>query len=143
MYARVFFLKSTPYNMWVMRVCIYSVGKDLVKQTWQISQTECFTSISQEGFTRETLVKTPCYHDSSHSSHVLYTWLLRRLASREIHMYFVLSLSLHTFSYSTLTIKNPPHKYRAKWLNKITIKFGTELKLTQNSCKSQLYNCYL
>ena len=26
-----------------------------------------------------------------------------------------------------------------KWLNKITIKFGMELKLTQNSRKSQLY----
>ena len=28
-------------------------------------------------------------------------------------------------------------------MNKITIKFGTELKLTKNSCKSQLYNLLL
>ena len=26
-----------------------------------------------------------------------------------------------------------------KWLNKITVKFGTELKPIQNSCKLQLY----
>jgi len=55
---------------------IYSVGKDLVKQTWQINQTECFTSISREGLTCKTLAKTPGFHDSSHSNHVLYTWLL-------------------------------------------------------------------
>ena len=42
-------------------------------------------------------------------------------------------------SYSPLQLKTP-YKYRKKWLNKFTIKFGIELKLTQNSCKSQLYS---
>ena len=62
------------------------MGKDLVKQTRQIRQIECFASISREGLTHETLAKTlgcTC-HDSSHSSHVLYTCLLHGLASREI-----------------------------------------------------------
>ena len=81
---------------------------------------------------------TPGWHDSMHSSHVLYTWLFRELASRKLQMFFILSLSLHTLSHSSLTIKNP-HKYKEIWLNKITIKFGMELKPTQNSCKSQLY----
>ena len=55
-------------------------------------------------------------------------------ASREIHLSFVLSLSLHTLS-QPLQLKTP-HKYREKkWLNKITIKFDTELKPTQNNCK--------
>ena len=30
-----------------------------------------------------------------------------------------------------------------KWLNKITVKFGMELKPIQNSCKLQLYSIYL
>ena len=60
-------------------------------------------------------------------------------ASREIHLFLTLSLSLHTLSHTTLIIKKTSHKYREKWLNKITIKFGMELKPTQNSCKLQLY----
>ena len=66
-------------------------------------------------------------------SRVSFSW-----ASLDIHLFFILSLSLHILSHSSLTIKNP-HKYREIWLNKITIKFGTELKPAQNSCKLQLY----
>ena len=54
---------------------IYSVGKDLVKQNITFCQTECFASTLRVAFTRETLAKG--WHDSSSSSHVLYTWLFR------------------------------------------------------------------
>ena len=60
-------------------------------------------------------------------------------ASREIHLFFILSLGLHTLSHSSLITNKNPHKYREKWLNKITIKFSMKLKPTQNNCKSQLY----
>ena len=101
---------------------IYSVGKDLVKQTWQISQIECFASISREGLTRKTLVKTPGWHDFSSSSHVLYTWLISWVsfsrASCEIHLFIILNLSLPTLSHSSLTIWNP-HTYSEIWLKKL------------------------
>ena len=118
---------------------IYSVSKDLVKQIWQISQTECFASILREGLTRETFTKTPYWYDSSPSSHVFYTWLISRVS-------FSWNLLVHHFKlesshFLTLILYNyKPQKYRKIWVYKITIKFGTELKATQNNCKSQLYN---
>ena len=53
---------------------INSVGEDMMEQISQNSKTECLAGISWEGLTRELLAKTK-YHDSSHSNHVLYTWL--------------------------------------------------------------------
>ena len=53
---------------------INSEGEDMVEQICQNNKTEYFASISREGFTRKLLAKTSC-HDSSHSSHILYTWL--------------------------------------------------------------------
>ena len=47
---------------------------------------------------------------------------------------WVFTLSLTYNSYNEIT-----QNARYIRLNKITIKFGTELKPTQNSCKSQLY----
>ena len=61
-----------------------NIGEDMVEQICQNSKIESFVSISREGPTREILAKTLDYHDSSLSSHVLYTWLLRGLASREL-----------------------------------------------------------
>ena len=40
--TRVFSLKSTPLNMWVM----YSVGEDIVEQICENSKTKCFVGIS-------------------------------------------------------------------------------------------------
>ena len=54
------------------------------KVTHKNLQVECFTSTSREGFTRETLAKLITRHNSLTSSHVLLTWLFRRLASREL-----------------------------------------------------------
>ena len=47
--------------------------------------------------------------------------------------------SSHSFTLIPYNLK--PHTYREKMIEKITIKFGMELKPTQNSCKSQLYKC--
>ena len=60
--SQVYFLGFSLWkrsSQYVGNKGIYSVGKDLVKQTWQISQIECFASISREGLTHETLTKTP------------------------------------------------------------------------------------
>ena len=56
--ARVFSLKSTPLNMWVMWVYIVWI------ENWCIryGKTECFTGISREGLTYKTLSKTNCHH---------------------------------------------------------------------------------
>ena len=56
------------------------------------------------------------------------------------HLWSWMSLeSSHSLSHTTFTMKS--HKNTGyKRLNKITIKFGMELKPTQISCKSQLYS---
>ena len=59
--VRVFSLKSTHFNMWVMWVYIVWV------ETWCIkykknSKIKCFTGISREGLTSKILVKTSCHH---------------------------------------------------------------------------------
>ena len=53
---------------------MYNVGKDIMEQICQNSKTECFVGILQESLTHEILTKTNC-HDSSHSYHMLSTWL--------------------------------------------------------------------
>ena len=67
---------------------------------------------------------------------------LRRKATHELpartSLVFNCLESSHSLSHTTLT-KKFHIKYRYIRLNKITIKFDTELKPIQNSCKSQLY----
>ena len=127
-------------------VGIYSVGRDLMYQIWQIGKTECFVGISREGLTRETFAKTAIIicHDSSHSSHVLSTcFTLREGFSRATYKNFFslqFALSFHTLSYTQPLQRNPTQNTGYKRLNKITIKFGMKLKPTQNSWKSQLYS---
>ena len=43
-------------------VGIYSVGTESVYQIGQSGKTECFTSVSREGLTRELLAKHSCLH---------------------------------------------------------------------------------
>ena len=115
----------------------------MVKQNFTFCQIESFASPSGVRLTRETLVKISnlawLFIFQSCALHVA---LLRVSFSRdtcENHLFILWSLSLNTLSHSSLIIRNP-HTYREKWLKKFTIKFGTELKPTQNSCKLQLYN---
>ena len=134
--TRVFSLKSTPLNMWVMMVYIVWV------ETWCIR----YDKIAKQNVSRVSRKKAlptkysqkPAIiicHDSSHSSHVLSTWLhfAGRLswATHENSFDLQFVLSLHTLSH-TQPINEISHK----------IKFGTELKPIQNSCKSQLYKIF-
>ena len=63
---------------------IYIVWVKGKKVTLKNLQAECFASTLREGLTRETLAKLIAWHDSSASSHMLLTWLLRRLASHKL-----------------------------------------------------------
>ena len=77
--SRVFLSEWLLYNLWVIKVYIVWVkGK---KVTLKIFQEECFMTTSREGLTHETLTKLTVWHDSLASSHMLFTWLLRGLAS--------------------------------------------------------------
>ena len=88
-------------------------------------------------------VVTIC-HDSSHSSHVPSTGFTSRevfsRATRENSLDLQFVLSLHTLSHTKHIQRNPTYNTGYIRLNRITIKFGTELKPKQISCKSQLYN---
>ena len=141
-FLRVFSLKSTPHNF-VANEGIYSVGKDLVKQNITFCQIKSFTIPSRVSLTRETLMKisslAQLFIFQSCSLHVAFSRISFSRDTREIHQFILLSLSLCTLSHSSLTIKNP-HTCREYMIEEITIKFGTKLKPTQNSCKLQLYS---
>ena len=87
---------------------IYSVGRDREYQMRQIDRTKCFTSISWEGLTCETLTKANCHHLSwlfafqSCVEHML-LFARRLLASypRKL-LWSSIALSLHTLSHTTL-----------------------------------------
>ena len=120
---------------------IYSVCKDLVKQNITFCQTKNFASTSRDGISHETLVKTSklawLFIFQSCALHMALSRVGFLRDTRKIHLFILLSLSLHTLSHSSLTIK--PTYIQGKIIEEITIKFGTELKLTQNSYKLQFY----
>ena len=82
-------------------------------------------------------------HDSLHSNHVLSTCFTSQesFSRATCEKFFALhfALSLHTLSHTQPLQRNPRQNTGYIRFNIITIKFGTELKLIQNSCKSQLY----
>ena len=113
--------------------------KNLVKHFF-FFQTEGFTDTSQDGISRKVLTNLTAWHDSSVSSHVLHTWLFTSYSSYEL---------VANCTNSSLTLDSSPishthplqinrHKY-IQMIEEITIKFGTELKPTKTSWKSQLY----
>ena len=125
---------------------IYSMGEDLIYQIWQNSKTKCFTGISRKGLTREILMKTSCHQLSwlfTFQSYAVHMASLREKSSCELlaktPLIFNVVLSLHTLSHTQLIQKKPTYNTGYIRLNRITIKFDTELKPIQNSCKSQLY----
>ena len=135
--VRVFSLKSTSLNMWIMRVYIMGV------KTWCIR----YDKIAKQNVLRVScgntllakylwkLAVTNC-HDSSHFRYVLSTWL--HFAGSLLvknPLIFNVVLSLHTFCHTQPIQWNPTQNTRYIRLNKITIKFGSELKPTQTSCK--------
>ena len=94
------------------------------------------------------LAVTIC-HDSSHFSHMLSICFtsrdLRKKATYELPaktcLVFNCLESSHSLSHTTLTIKSHI-KYKVQKIEHNYNQIGTELKPTQNSCKSQLYNFY-
>ena len=89
---------------------------------------------------------SPSCPESSHSSHVLGTCFTSRegFSQATCENFFALhfALRLHTLSHTQPLQWNPTWNTRYTRLNINTIKFGTKLKPTQNSCKSQLYNFF-
>ena len=86
--------------------------------------------------TRETQLSPSC-PDSSHSSMCKSHESFRGMLSRELpakNSFVFNCLSLHTLSFSITQLLqlNPTINTRYKRLNKITIKFGTELKPTKH-----------
>ena len=136
--VRVFSQKHS--SSFVGNVGIYTVGAKSVYQIERSSKTKCFASVSREGLTRELLVK----HSYLHLS-----WLFTfQSCARHMHHFagclvasyprklFSLQLleSSHTLSFSlTQPLQlNPTINTRYNKLNKITTKFGTELKPTKH-----------
>ena len=132
--AKVFSLKH-------FSTFVGNVGIETVYQIAQSGKTECFASVSREGLTRELLAKHSYLHLSwlfafqSCVGHMhnftgcLVTSYLQKLfclQSLESSLSHSLSLSL-----STLKL-NPTTNTGYKKLNKITIKFNTELKPTKH-----------
>ena len=140
--SQVYFLGSSLWKV-LSNICRYSVDKYLVKQNITFFQTGSFASPSRVGLTLETLAKISSlawlFIFQLCALHVALSQVSFSRDTREIHLFILLSLCLHTLSYSSLTIRNP-HTFKEIWLKKFKIKFGTELKPTQNSCKSQHYN---
>ena len=120
-------------------VGIYSVGTESVYQIGQSGKTECFTSVSREGLTRELLAKHSCLHSvltlrilvmcRAHAS--FRGMLSRELPAKTLQSSICLSLHTHTFSHTQPLQVNPTINARYKILNQISIKFGTELKPTK------------
>ena len=116
---------------------IYSVGTKSVYQIGQSGNTKCFTSVSREGLIRELLTKHSCLHPVlTLRIPVIYRAYasFHGMLSRELPVKTLLSSIAWVFIVSlyhtTLTIKSH-NKHTYKRLNKITIKFGTELKPTK------------
>ena len=122
-YFRVFSLKKHSLQF------MGNVGKDMVKQNITFCQTESFMSPSWVGLPHETLVKTSklawLFIFQSCALHVAFSWVSFSRDTCENRLFILWSLSLHTLSHSSLTIKNP-HIYNEKWLKKL------QSNLTQN-----------
>ena len=121
-------------------VGINSVGTESVNQTGQAGRTECLTGVSREGLIREILARHSYLHLAwlfafrSCARHMLpFARCLVMSYSRNLF-----SLQLLESSYSLSLSNTQPLKWnstintRYKRLNKITIKFGTELKSTKH-----------
>ena len=131
--ARVFSQKHSSKS--VGNGGIYSVGTEGVYQIWQFSKTECSTGISVEGLTCETLAEACCLHPvltlripimcRAHAS--LHGKSTRELPAKTALVFNCLESS-HSLSHKQPLQINPTWNIGYIRLNKITIKFGTELK---------------
>ena len=115
-------------------------------QIWQIGKIECFASILRKGLIHRTLAKTSCHHllwlfaFQSCVEHMLH--FIRRLLASYPWKHFWSSMSLessHSLSHTTLTMKSHI-KYKVQKIEHNYNEIWHGIKLTQISCKSQLYN---
>ena len=120
------------------------MGEKVRKSHLKILQASCFATTSREGLTRETLVKLTAWHDSSASNHVLLTWLLHGLASRELlaksTLDLQLSLTLYQLNTKPNTIKS--HKIQGTKLKQLQHFLSWNKSNIKHSCQSQLYSLY-
>ena len=97
--------------------CSFAIGlregflqKRHVRSIWLEVEESCqavnFASISREGLTRETLAKSSRLAWLFSFQHVLLTWLFRKLASREIHLFFNSYSIFHQLNTKPNTIKS-------------------------------------
>ena len=113
--ARVFSLKSTPLNMWVMWVYIVWVETRCIRYVKLAKQNISWVSRGKALPMRHSQnpAVTIC-HDSLHSSHVLGTcftsWEGFLRATRENIFDLQWVLSLHTFSLTHNPYNEIPHK---------------------------------
>ena len=117
-------------------VGIYRVGKEFGKTLFLFAKQR----VSRVSHEIEVLANLTVWHDSSASSHVLYTWSFEGYSSRKLVTNFtdlLLKLDSSLISH-THPLQLNPHKYR-EMIEENTIKFNTELKPTKASWKSQLY----
>ena len=131
--ARVFSQKHS--STYVGNGGIYSVGTDNVYHKWQFNKTKCFTGISWEGLTCETLVKTNCLHPIL-TLRILVTCrphaLLRGKLTRELPTKTALVFNCLESSHTLSLSHTQPLQINPTWntgyirLNIITIKFGME-----------------
>ena len=111
--VRVFSLKSTHFNMWVMWVYIVWVETWCIKYDKMAKQNVSRISHWKALPTKHSLT---IYHDSSYSSHVLSTWLhfvgrLLTSYSQKL-LWSLMSLEYsHSLSHTTLIMKSHV-KYR-------------------------------
>ena len=116
-------------------VGIYSVGTKSVYQNWQSEKTEYLAGRPYLQDSRETQLSPSC-PNSSHSNMCKPHGSLRGMLSCEIPVKTLQSLIAWVFTLSLCITQplqsNPTINIGYKWLNKITIKFGTELKPTKH-----------
>ena len=122
---------------------IYNVGTKSVYQIAQSGKTEYFTSVSWEGLTRElpreTLTKHNCLHlvltlhiPVMCRAHALFRGTLSCELPAKTLMSSIAWVFTHSLSITQPLQLNPTIKTGYKRLNKITIKFGIELKPTNH-----------
>ena len=131
--AKVFSLKH-------FSTFVDNVGIETMYQIAQSGKTECFASVSREGLTRELLAKHSYLHLSwlfafqSCVGHMHnFTGCLVASYLQKLFCLQSLESSLsHSLSLSQPLQLNPTTNTGYKKLNKITIKFNTELKPTKH-----------
>ena len=100
---------------------IYNVGKDLVKENITFCQIECFATTSRVGLTHEILAKTSrlawLFIFQSYALHIALSRVSFLWDTREIYLFILWNLSLHTLSHSSLTIRNPINIGKYDWRN--------------------------